>query len=273
MDWHLIVPRERGFTKAEEDAAWEVRLRCGFPMEMTGPFGTRCGTFPLTKDSVLLAAQALTGRNMARFQEAAKEGYIPLPQGHRLGVCGHMTKDGLYVLSSLCVRMAHQVKDAAKDVFPRTEGKNVLILGRPGSGKTTMLRDLVRRTAETKQVSLIDTRGEIAACHQGVPQLDVGPKCDVMTGGKKEEMMMCMLRSMAPQVMAADEIGSPGDALALMEMQRCGVQVLTTAHASSPEEAWQRKTLAPLMDAGVFHVCIHLSAPGETPLILPLCGS
>ncbi|MBQ4639976.1 MAG: hypothetical protein IJB69_05630 [Clostridia bacterium] len=272
MDWHMIVPREGAFTKAEGESAWEVRLRCGRPMQMTGPFGVKDGSFPLTRESVQLAAQALAGRSPARFEDALREGYMPLPGGHRMGVCGHMTKGGLYVFSSLCVRMAHEIKDAAREVYPLTEGKNVLILGRPGSGKTTLLRDLVRRTAENRQVALTDTRGEIAACYQGVPQLDIGPRCDVMTGGRKEDVMLCMLRAMSPEVMAADEIGSPGDALALSQMQRCGVNILTTAHAASLEEARQRRALAPLFDEGIFHLCILLSAPGEKPRILPLCG-
>ncbi len=271
MDWHLIIPREGAFTKAEEDTAYEVRLRAGRPMQMTGPYGTREGTLPLTPEQLRLAAQALTGHTLSRQEKALQEGYLSLPGGHRMGVCGHRSREGMYVFSSLCVRMAHEVKTAGEEVFPLVKGRNVLILGPAGSGKTTLLRDLIRRSARDMQVAVADTRGEIAACFQGEPQLDVGKQCDVMTGGEKGEAMLMMLRSMAPQVMAADEIGNEMDTRALMEMRRSGVHILSTAHAATLEEARQRSTLAPLFREKIFDFCILLSSPGQKPRLIPLC--
>lgn len=271
MDWRLIVPKEGTLTKEETDAAYEIRLRCGQPLQLFGPQGQRTGSWPLTQESIRLAAQALTGHSLSMHEIQLKEGFVPLPGGHRMGVCGHMGKNGLYVFSSLCVRMAHEIKDAAETIYPLVKGENVLILGPPGSGKTTLLRDLIRRTAQEKQVAVIDSRGEIAACFQGVPQLDIGPGSDVMTGGRKDEMMMTMLRAMSPQVMAADEIGSTEDTSALLEMHRCGVKVMATAHGDSLAQARGRQSLKPLFDTGVFRFVLLLSCPGHAPRCIDLC--
>lgn len=264
MDWHLIVPKEGTFTKAETDAAFEIRLRCGQPMLVIGPEGKKQGTHPLTQENIRLAAQALSGHSLARYEAQLREGFLPLPGGHRMGVCGHMEKNGLFVFSSLCVRMAHQAKDAAAAVFSTVKGENTLILGPPGSGKTTLLRDLIRRNAQSMQVSVADTRGEIAACYQGVPQLDIG-SADVMTGGRKAEMMMHMLRAMSPQMIAADEIGRPEDMQALLEIHRCGVRLLATAHGNGLESAGQRQLLQALFHEKVFRYALILSAPGTPP--------
>lgn len=270
MDWHLIVPGENSFSREEMDACYEVRLRCERPMQVIGPFGRKEGKLPLSPHQLHLAAQALCGHNLARHEKALTEGFVPLPGGHRMGVCGEMKEGNLLCFSALCVRMAHEVKQAAEGIFPLVHSKSVLILGPPGSGKTTLLRDLVRRTAQDTPVSLIDSRGEIAACFQGVPQLDVGPMCDVMTGGEKGKVMMAMLRSMNPRMMATDELGSPSDAAALLDMQRCGVGVMATCHAANLHEAKERPSLAPLFQHKVFSHAVVLEAPGKAPRVISL---
>lgn len=270
MDWHLIVPGEGAFTQAELDRAYEVRLRCGRPMQVIGPSGIREGTLPLTASQLHLSAQALCGHSLARHEQSLLHGFISLPGGHRMGICGERKKDGLICFSSLCVRIAHEIKGAAGAVFPAIRRKSVLLLGPPGSGKTTLLRDIIRHTAQDTQVALADSRGEIAACFQGQPQLDVGPFCDVMTGGEKGQVMMMMLRSMNPQMIATDELGSPADAAAVLDMQRCGVRVIATAHAPTPEAARARPYLGPLLESRVFSHLILLEKPETPPRLLPL---
>ena len=92
-------------------------------------------------------------------------------------------------------------------------------------GKTTVLRDLVRRIStgiekiEFKgiNVGIADERGEIAAMYKGVPQNDVGIRTDVLDNIPKAIGMTMLIRSMAPQVIAADEIGTRDDVLAIKE--------------------------------------------------------
>lgn len=261
MDWHRVLPPDGAVTNEEIGEAFEVRLRCGHPLQLIGPWGIRKGSLPLTREHIHLALTALCGHSISHREEALTQGFVPLPGGHRLGVCGERSGSLLLAPTSLCIRIARPILHAAEDIFPQVKGKNVLILGPPGSGKTTMLRDLVRRTADEIQVSLVDTRGEIAACFQGAPQMDVGAFCDVMTGGRKEEMMMLMLRSMCPRMIATDELGMQEETMAVMEISRCGVGILATAHAKDMEDAGNRRGIAQLMENRIFSHCVLLSHP------------
>lgn len=270
MDWHRILPQAGAFTADEMDRAWEVRLRCGQPVQLVGPDGIKTVGPALQGEQLNLALLALCGHSLAHREAAIAQGFLPLPGGHRLGICGERSGHRLLALGSLCVRIAHQVKGCALPLFPRLYRQNVLVLGPPGSGKTTLLRDIVRITAQDTQVALHDARGEIAAAFQGLPQLDVGPLCDVMTGGRKDEIMLQMLRSMNPQIIATDELGTAEDAHAVMEISRCGVGIIATAHARSPEDIQGRPSLAPLMENRIFTYAVLLDSPQTAPRILPL---
>ena len=268
MDWQLIVPNERGWREAGLQEAWEVRLRVGQGAEVIGPAGAWQGSHLLTPAEVAQAAQALSGHSLAAHGRELKEGFLPLPGGHRLGVCGVAGPEGFREITSLCVRLAHQVKGVGDGVFSAIRGRHTLIIGPPGAGKTTLLRDLVRLySLAGVQVALADSRGEIAACREGRPQLDVGPRTDVLTGLEKAQALMLLIRSMGPQVAAADEIGGEEDAKALLDAIRCGVTVLTTAHGRSLEEARQRGGLSALFREKAFEAFVVLENVGKQPRV------
>ena len=118
-------------------------------------------------------------------------------------------------------------------------------------GKTTMLRDIARQLSDGGMcVGIADERHELAACHMGVPTLDVGLRTDVMDGCPRDRAIAQMLRAMAPQVVVADEIGSAEDALALADAARCGAGIVASAHAAGLEEALSRPNLRTVLDGG-----------------------
>lgn len=92
-----------------------------------------------------------------------------------------------------------------------------------GAGKTTLLRDIVRNISSGNEffngltVGLVDERGEISAMYKGIPQNDIGFRTDVLSNIPKSIGMRMLIRSMAPQVIAADEIGGNDDILAIRE--------------------------------------------------------
>ena len=268
MDWRLIVPGETGWEAVDWTEAREVRLRPGQGAAVTLRDGVWHGGYVLSPQDVLQAAQALTGYALAARQEELSRGFVPLAGGHRLGICGVMGPKGFREITSLCVRLAHEIKDAGKDVFPLLQGCSALIIGPPGAGKTTLLRDVIRLfSLHGKQVGVADERGEIAGCRDGIPQLDVGPNTDVITGMDKAKALLLLIRAMAPQVIATDEIGGPEDAAAILEASRCGVRVIATAHGKNVQEVRRRQGMEALFQQGAFQKTVVLTAPESPPVI------
>lgn len=92
-----------------------------------------------------------------------------------------------------------------------------------GAGKTTLLRDIVRNISNGNEfldgltVGLLDERGELSAMYKGEAQNDVGCRTDVLSNIPKAMGMKMLIRSMAPQVLVADEIGNNDDIIAIKE--------------------------------------------------------
>lgn len=153
----------------------------------------------------------------------------------------------------------------------------MLIIGAPGSGKTTLLRDLTRQMADTMsvQAALIDERGELAACVDGVPQLDVGASTDVLDGLPKAEAVPWLIRSMAPNVIAMDELSGAEDAACVMDAWACGASVLATVHGTALAETANRPALSPLFSRRCFDLYVLLSSEGggKITALHDRCGS
>ena len=146
--------------------------------------------------------------------------------------------------------------------------QSALVLSPPGGGKTTLLRDLVRLISlgtedlPPMRVSLVDERGELAASYRGRPQLDVGPRTDVLDGCLKAAAVPMLLRAMTPQVIALDELALDEDARAVRSAAGCGAVLLATAHAASPEELARRSALAGLLAGDIFRRTVTISGAG-----------
>ena len=92
-------------------------------------------------------------------------------------------------------------------------------------------------------VGLVDERSEIAACHHGLPQNDVGVRTDVLDKCPKAEGMYMLVRSMAPQVIATDELGKSEDIPAVEEAINAGIKLITTVHGTDVEDIMKRPVL------------------------------
>ncbi|MGE5598823.1 MAG: stage III sporulation protein AA [Bacteroidota bacterium] len=267
-------------------AAWqEIRLRPGRPVlvvtpsgdDWLEPCGAARGAGPVTGEDLQAAFQLMTQHSVYAVEEELRRGFITLPGGHRLGFCGHavLEEGRIRLLRQICflnLRVARAVPGAGRAVLPALVSRgrllSTLILSPPRGGKTTLLRDLVRLASTGapelampgRQVSLVDERSEVAGSFLGQPQLDVGPRTDVLDGAPKAEGMLLMLRAMSPEILATDELGRPEDAEALAEAAKAGVAVLATAHAAGPEDARRRPTLAKLLEEDYFQRLVVLDA-------------
>ena len=201
------------------------------------------------------------------------EGFITVSGGHRISICGTAIRDGDCIkgfrdLSSVSIRIAKEIKDASAEIinhmFCEDSFCNTLIVSPPGHGKTTTLRDIVRRISNRGiRVSLIDEKGEVAAKYKGISQFDIGECTDVIDGIDKASGAIMMLRSMTPDIIALDEITAGKDIDAVCSVFNCGVGILATAHGNSREELFFRPGYNKLKELGVFKKIVYLNKDNE----------
>lgn len=234
----------------------------------------------VTRQDMYNTLQSLSSYSLYAFEEELKNGYLTIPGGHRVGLSGKaVISQGAIKLqkyiTGINIRISREVLGAGEKVFkyiirdgePRVY--STLIISPPQCGKTTLLRDLVRILSDGFErmdipfrgikIGLVDERSEIAGSFEGLPQNNVGIRTDVIDACPKSQGMMLMIRSMSPQVLVTDEIGSMEDALAVEEALKCGVAVIAAAHGSCREELRERPGLKRLMDQRVFKRMIVLS--------------
>lgn len=205
-------------------------------------------TWILSSKQLSACLEYMSSYSAYAFMEEVRQGFLTLPGGHRVGLCGKTVMEGDSIkticnLNSANIRVAHEKKGCADKCIPYLyENKrpcSTLILSPPGCGKTTLLRDFIRQISDGNRygkgvtVSVIDERSEIAACYQGCPQNDVGIRTDVLDCCKKVAGMELVIRSMAPKVLAIDELGGTKDVEALEQVMNCGCKILATVHGDS----------------------------------------
>ena len=216
---------------------------------------------PVTPKLLEEIVRRASGYAVYAVQEQLRKGFLTLPGGHRLGVCGTASVENGAVKTirsyqSLMMRIASQRMGCSDPVagFVRGNPDSTLILGPPGVGKTTVLRDLVRQMSDRCgcRMALVDERGELAACRDGLPQLDVGKYTDVLTGFPKADAIELLVRTMAPGWIALDEITASEDVTAMQRASCCGVRFFATAHAFRVSDLWDRPLSRGLLDTKVF---------------------
>ena len=212
------------------------------------------------------------------FDEELRQGYITIPGGHRVGIAGKIVMEGEKIrsvryISFLNVRLSHEKKGCADRVFPYLvkNGRfcHTLIISPPRCGKTTLLRDIIRQASNGndllagQNVGVVDERSEIGGSYRGVPQNDLGIRTDVLDCCPKAEGMMMLIRSMAPDIVAVDEIGDYRDSRAIETVFHCGCRLLATVHGSSMEDILKKPLLQRLVQYRCFERYIVLDQEKE----------
>jgi stage III sporulation protein AA len=266
----------------------EIRIRIGRPIEVVidskSYFLTSTGKLSFDLGRGLLAdhedgqkiMNLISRHSIYAIEEELRRGYITVRGGHRVGIAGRAVVENgkiklLKDIKSFNVRIAREMIGVADTVLPRLmngqEFLSTLIISPPRCGKTTLIRDLVRLLSYGSKelrimghkVGVVDERSEIASCMEGVPQNDLGPRVDVLDACPKAEGMILLIRSMSPEVIVTDEIGSEEDSIAILEAMHAGVKLLTTAHGSSLEEIQRRPSLRSIFEQQVFDRYLILS--------------
>lgn len=257
--------------------AEEFRLRAGRCMSVLLPEGERSLEAIVTSEELETLCDIAAEFSRYASMETLKQGFLPVRGGFRVGLCGSaVMKDGavtnLKQISSAVIRISREQRGIARDIAPRLfrEGRfcSTLLLSPPGGGKTTLLRDLVRQLSvgegvPPQRIALMDERGEVAVMYRGQPQMDVGPRTDVLDGCPKALAIPMALRAMNPQIIAVDEITVREDLQAMAQAAGCGVALLATIHAANVADLEQKPLYRELLANRVFRQAVLIRVTPE----------
>ena len=209
------------------------------------------------------------------YEDEIRHGYITIPGGHRVGLSGkvvleHGKVESIKHISFLNIRLAHSVMGCANKIMEYIKNEssiyNSLVIAPPGCGKTTLLRDMIRYVSDECRmtVAVVDERSEIAACYLGVPQNNVGMRTDVLDACPKDQGMIMMIRSMAPMVIAVDELGGTRDIEAMHYAMNSGCKVIATIHGSDYKDVLQRENFKEIICQKYFQRYVVLGPDFKT---------
>lgn len=263
----------------EYDKLQEIRLRVQAPLLIR--YGNREyyidrdgaiqkekeNAYIVSKPDIKETVEYISNYSLYAYEEEIRQGFITVQGGHRVGMAGKviMEKDGvksMKYISFINIRLSHQIKGCADILLPFvTDGMEVrhtLIISPPRCGKTTLLRDLIRQLSDGGSthrgvtVGVVDERSEIGACYMGTPQNDLGIRTDVLDCCPKANGMIMLIRTMAPEVIAVDEIGGRQDMEAIEYVRNCGCKLIATVHGSSIDDIRAKPLLRKLVQERAF---------------------
>ena len=246
----------------------EIRLRTNKPIILKNSNGNNLLIHLVSKEELLETFQKVCEQSIYSYQKQICEGFITIKGGHRVGITGSCVIENekiinINYISSLNFRIAREKKDVSNSIIKyivnENDVYNTLIISKPGCGKTTILRDLVRKISTKKTCGIVDERGEIAAMYKGEPQNDIGILSDVMDNCTKSEGMKMLIRSMSPEVIICDEIGSKQDIEAINYAMCSGVKGIFTAHGDSLDEILLNEQIKILLEKYIIQTIIILN--------------
>ena len=256
----------------------EIRLRAGKPLMIKIGQETQTIDYIVKQQEILQAFERICENSVYSYRRQICDGYITIRGGNRVGIVGSAVIDNGQVIninyiSSLNFRIAREKIGCSNSViedvidFANNSIHNTLIVSPPGCGKTTLLRDIIRNISNGikeigfrgKTVGVVDERGEIAAMYKGIPQNDIGIRTDVIDNMPKPQAMRMLVRSMCPDIITCDEIGSVEDINAIDYAMCSGVKGVFTAHGKNLEEIEHNPELSKLLNKHIFERIILLN--------------
>ncbi len=272
-----IVNILKDFLEVSEKNLEEIRFRAGQPIILKFSNRDIVLEYKITANDLLEILEKVCENSIYSYQNQICNGYITVTEGHRVGLTGSVIiHDGKVVniknISSLNFRIARQVLGCSNEIlkyivdFNNNSIYNTLIASPPGAGKTTILRDAIRQISngignfEGKTIGVVDERSEISAMYKGIPQNDIGIRTDVLENISKSIGMKMLIRSMAPEIICADEIGSMEDVETIKYIVCSGVKGIFTVHGNSLEELKLNPAIRELLELCMFDRIVFLDS-------------
>ncbi|MGL4655373.1 MAG: stage III sporulation protein AA [Sarcina sp.] len=265
------------FEISDKDGIEEIRLSIDKKIRVIIKGREIVKPYIVTNEDIKIIIQKISNYSLYAIEEELRQGYITIEGGHRVGIAGQCVIENKMIktikhISSLNIRIAREVLGCSdkimKYIVSNGRIKNTLIISPPRCGKTTLLRDISRNISngysslsfKGKRVVIIDERSEIASCYRGVPQMKVGERTDVYDNCLKDEGLMMAIRTMSPEVIICDEIGSKSDIDGIVMAYNSGVNVICTLHGNNIEDLYKRDVFKNVLEQGLIEKVIILSS-------------
>ena len=245
----------------------EIRIRVQKPIILKLRYEDIVLNYIVDQREILQTLEKICENSIYAYKNQICEGFITVKGGHRVGITGTAVEENgkiinLKYITSLNFRIARQVLNCSNKIIKEIldlESHTIfttLIVSPPGKGKTTILRDTIRKLSngmenlnfKGKTCGLVVERGEIAAMYKGIPQNDVGMRTDVIENVSKYKGMKILIRTMAPEIIACDEIGSKEDVEAIKEATTAGIKGIFTMHGRNIEDVKNNREIYQLVE-------------------------
>lgn len=271
------------------DTAKEIRIRNNKPILIYCFDSEIQIDYVASTEDIIRLVENFSENSLYKVQNEINNGFLTIKGGHRIGIAGTSVLENgviknIKYISSLNIRIAHEIKGCSEKVLKYifenqnedNKLKNTIVISPPGCGKTTILRDMIRnlsngtRYIKPQTIGVVDERSEIAAVYMGQAQNDIGLRTDVMDACAKSKAMKLLIRSMGPDFIATDEIGTKEDVDAILEAVSSGINLIMTCHGNSIKDIPER-----LLEKNIFNNVVILSKskkPGNVESIYKLKG-
>ena len=270
-----IIKSINEFKENRKEFVEEIRIRVNKRVSLKYGQENIFINYVITKEEMDNILDRIFKGSRYTYQNEIVNGFVTIDGGHRVGLTGEVIIDdgniiNINNISSLNIRISRMIRDVSTflDEYIVDDNSicNTLIVSIPGQGKTTILKDLIRRISDGKikglknlNVSVVDERGELAHDTDKDGKVNLGERTDVISNISKDKGMKMLIRSMAPNVIVVDEIGTKEDVDAIKYAVTSGIKGIFTAHGDSFEKLLKSPILRELIDLNIIDRIIVLS--------------